>query len=320
MENSELLAAAKRTLLDCMGIKKGERISILTDDLTREVGDAFYAASQELDTEPILAVMQPLRTNGQEPPESLLHVMSRTDVLMLATKSSLSHTQARRQATDAGVRCASMPGITAEMMTRTMNVDWENVAATTLRLVEKLHGVTSFHLLSAAGTDITIAMGDLQFEGDTGIYRKPGSFGNLPGGEACAAPAFRGSTGLAVFDGSFAGLGLLQTPVYVIFKDGMVESIDNGETAVQLKNMIAPFGAGGRMIAELGIGTHPTARLTGAVLEDDKIAGTVHMALGNNVGFGGTNNVAIHIDGVIMKPTLITDDGTKIIDNGKLLI
>jgi leucyl aminopeptidase (aminopeptidase T) len=317
---TELLNAAKQTLLDCMGVKKGERISILTDDLTREVGDAFYAASQELDTEPILAVMQPLRTNGQEPPEALLQVMCKTNVLMLVTKSSLSHTQARMQATEAGVRCASMPGITAEMMTRTMNVDWKEVAATTLGLVDKLRGVKSFHLLSAAGTDMTIAMGELHFEGDTGIYRKPGDFGNLPGGEACAAPAFRGSTGLVVFDGSFAGMGLLDKPVYVVFKDGGVESIDNGETAVQLKNMIAPFGAGGRMLAEIGIGTHPTARLTGAVLEDEKIAGTVHLALGNNVGFGGTNDVKIHVDGVIMKPTLITDDGTKIIDNGKLLI
>jgi leucyl aminopeptidase (aminopeptidase T) len=320
MEETELLAAAKRTLLDCMGIRKGENVSIISDDATRVVGDAFYAGAEELGANPILSVMKPLRFNGEEPPDSLLDLMTKTDILILATKSSLSHTNSRRQASEAGVRCASMPGITAEMMTRTMNVDWKEVAASTLRLVEKLKGVKSFHLVSAAGTDMTIAMGDLQFEGDTGIYHKKGDFGNLPGGEACAAPAFRGSTGIVVFDGSFAGLGLLKTPVYVIFKDGMVESIDNGEEAVQLKNMIAPFGASGRMLAEIGIGTHPTARLTGAVLEDEKIAGTVHLALGNNLGFGGSNDVRIHVDGVIMKPTLITNSGEKIIDNGKLLI
>jgi len=317
---SDLIIAARRTLIDCMGISKDENITIISDDVTREVGDAFYAAATELDANPILAVMRPLRFNGQEPPDSLLDLMSKTDILILATKSSLSHTHARMQATDAGVRCASMPGITAEMMTRTMNVDWKEVETTTNRLVEKLLGVKSFHLLSAAGTDMNINMGELQFEGDTGIYSNPGNFGNLPGGEACTAPAFRGSTGIAVFDGSFAGIGLLRTPVYVIIKDGLVESIDDGKEAVLLKNMIAPFGASGRMLAEIGIGTHPTARLTGVVLEDEKIAGTVHLALGNNVGFGGSNNVGIHIDGVMLKPTLITDDGTKIIDNGKLLV
>jgi leucyl aminopeptidase (aminopeptidase T) len=319
MENTELQAAAKKTLLDCMGIRKDEKVSIISDDTTREVGNAFYTVAEELGANPILSVMKPLRFNGEEPPDSLLDLMTRTDILILATKSSLSHTSSRRQASKAGVRCASMPGITAEMMTRTMNVDWKEVAASTMHLMEKLRGVKSFHLLSAAGTDMTITMGDLQFEGDTGIYHKKGDFGNLPGGEACTAPEFKGSTGLVVFDGSFAGLGLLDKPVYVVFKDGAVESIDDGETAVQLKNMIAPFGAGGRMLAEIGIGTHPTARLTGAVLEDEKIAGTVHLALGNNVGFGGSNDVRIHVDGVIMKPTLLTDRGEKIIDNGKLL-
>jgi leucyl aminopeptidase (aminopeptidase T) len=80
--------------------------------------------------------------------------------------------------------------------------------------------------------------------------------------------------------------------------------------------LLAPFGDAGRLLAEIGIGTHPTARLTGAILEDEKILGTVHLAFGNNVGFGGSNDVAIHVDGLILKPTLVTDAGDAIIEAG----
>jgi leucyl aminopeptidase (aminopeptidase T) len=57
--------------------------------------------------------------------------------------------------------------------------------------------------------------------------------------------------------------------------------------------------------------------LTGAILEDEKILGTVHLALGNNVGFGGSNDVGVHLDGVILSPTLVTEGGDVIIENGE---
>jgi leucyl aminopeptidase (aminopeptidase T) len=54
------------------------------------------------------------------------------------------------------------------------------------------------------------------------------------------------------------------------------------------------------------------------ILEDEKVAGTVHVALGNNVGMGGTVDVPIHLDGVIRRPTLRVD-GQVVVDDGKLV-
>ena len=67
------------------------------------------------------------------------------------------------------------------------------------------------------------------------------------------------------------------------------------------------------------IGTNDSAKLSGLLLEDEKVMGTVHIALGNNVTMGGTFNVPIHLDGVIKKPTVYLDN-KPLMKDGKLLV
>ena len=59
--------------------------------------------------------------------------------------------------------------------------------------------------------------------------------------------------------------------------------------------------------------------LTGEVLEDEKILGTCHIAFGASAGIGGTVQVPVHLDCVVMKPTLELD-GEVIVRDGELLI
>jgi len=69
------------------------------------------------------------------------------------------------------------------------------------------------------------------------------------------------------------------------------------------------------MIAELGIGTNPRARVTGHILEDEKAIGTAHLAFGTSASFGGVNVAGVHIDGLLRKPT-IDLDGTSLMRDG----
>ncbi|UCF56149.1 MAG: aminopeptidase, partial [Deltaproteobacteria bacterium] len=64
--------------------------------------------------------------------------------------------------------------------------------------------------------------------------------------------------------------------------------------------------------------TNDCAQLSGIVLEDEKVLGTAHFALGNNISFGGSTDVPIHLDGVLRDPT-ITVDGKRIMQQGHLL-
>jgi len=89
-----------------------------------------------------------------------------------------------------------------------------------------------------------------------------------------------------------------------------------GPGAESLQANWAAAGEGADQVAELGVGTNDHATITGKVLEDEKVYGTVHVALGNNAHFGGVNNVPYHADGVITKPTLAID-GEVVIENGE---
>jgi leucyl aminopeptidase (aminopeptidase T) len=317
---NELEKAAFITLVDCLGLKRGEKAVVITDPLTYDVGRALFDAAAGTGAEPLLILMPARKVSGEEPPAAVAGLMKSCNVLVLATKYSLSHTNARRAATGTGVRAASMPGITAEIMTRTMTADYRGIADRTRKLNERLENAEKLYVKNARGTDITLNVKGKEFNGDTGILTETGSFGNLPAGESCAGLVLEETDGTAVFDGSFADIGILGNPIEIDFEAGFAKKITGGSEAAKLESILDNVGPAARQIAEIGIGTNDKAEVTGVVLEDEKVMGTIHLALGNDVGFGGTNDVPIHVDGVILKPTVKTDTGVTILENGKLVI
>jgi leucyl aminopeptidase (aminopeptidase T) len=83
--------------------------------------------------------------------------------------------------------------------------------------------------------------------------------------------------------------------------------------------LLAAHGPDGTNVAELGIGTNEKAILTGEVLEDEKILGTAHVAFGASAAIGGTIHVPVHLDCVIIKPT-VEVDGTLVVREGELVV
>ena len=83
--------------------------------------------------------------------------------------------------------------------------------------------------------------------------------------------------------------------------------------------ILRPHGEEATTIAELGIGTNEKAQLTGNIIEDEKLLGTAHVAFGASQAMGGRVQVPVHLDCLVMKPT-VTVDGTEIVRDGELLI
>ncbi len=309
--------AARLTLSKCMGVKKGEQVLIVTDTPLVELGKYFVEAAKELEAESMQMIFSPRQNNGEEPPEAVANALKASDVALLITSKSLSHTQARKQANLAGARVASMPGVTEEMITRTLTIDYSILQKDCSYLEEILNNGNTVHLTTELGTDITFSIENRSGKIDGGVYIKPGDFGNLPAGEVYIAPVEGTANGKIVIDGSMAGVGLVDEPIILTVERGLAVKVSGGNSAAKLESILEKYGEKSRNIAELGIGIHPQAKLTGEILEDEKILGTVHIALGDNSTFGGTVEVASHLDGVILNPTLKIDDKI-IIDNGKL--
>ncbi|MGB4273593.1 MAG: aminopeptidase [Bacillota bacterium] len=318
-EGQNLRQAAHLALVQCMGVSGGEKVLVITDEELREIGYAFWKEAKDLGAEAIFVEMIARSQHGEEPPEPVIEIMKAVDVIMAPTSRSLSHTGARRKANEAGARVASMPGITRDSAIRTLTADYRKIARLSEKMAEILSKGSLARITSPAGTDIVMSLEGRTGHPDTGIYHNPGDFGNLPAGEAFIAPVEGTAQGAIVIDGAMSGVGVVEEPIKMTVESGYVTEITGGHGARMLEDAIADLGKPARNIAELGVGTNDRAIITGKVLEDEKVLGTVHLALGNNVGFGGTCDVPVHLDGIILRPTLVIDDEV-IIKEGALQI
>lgn len=301
---------------DCMGVKKNETVLVLTDDKKIEIGNALYEVAKEFAKEATLMVMKPRSVSGEEPPEVVAEAMKNFDVIICPTSTSITHTNAKINAVKAGARLASMPGITKEMFEEgAITADYNKVQELTLKFTELLSKAKSAKIIKDGHT-LQMSLENRKGIPSTGIYKNPGEAGNLPSGEAYIAPIENYSNGSMIIDGSMVGVGILKSPLYIEVKDGKLVQLE-GEDAHRLQILFD--NENNATIGELGIGTNPAARLTGVILEDEKIYGTVHIAFGTNTSFGGINKANCHLDGVIINPTLYLDD-QLVLDNGKVLI
>ena len=301
-----------------MGAIPGETVLIVTDEPLRSIGYALRQAAKELGHEVVLVEMLPRRTNGEEPPAPIADLMTKVDVVLCPTSKSLTHTDARRAASAAGVRVGTLPGVTEEIMVRCMNADYTRIAARTATLCALMEQTRIVRVQAPAGTDITMPIEGRHAHASNGLFRHKGEWGNLPTGEAYLAPLEGRSNGVVVVDGSMAGIGLVSSPLRIVVKDGFAEEITGGAEAQRLVALLEPHGRDARTVAEFGIGTNDRARLTGVILEDEKVMGTIHIALGDNKSMGGSVRVASHLDGLITKPTVWFDD-RKIMDAGRFV-
>lgn len=315
----ELITASTIAIRDCMGTGPGESVLIVTDEPLRQIAYALWQAAKDLGHDVLLVEMLPRRTNGEEPPPEVADLMTKIDVVLCPTSKSLTHTDARRAASAAGVRVATLPGVTEDIMVRCMNADYHRIAARTQRICTLMEQTSVIRVQAPAGTDITLPIAGRKAHASSGLFHEKGQWGNLPTGEAYLAPLEGRSNGVVVVDGSMAGVGVTSQPIRIVVKDGCATDITGGPEAAKLIELLEPHGKDGRNVAEFGIGTNDRAKLTGVILEDEKVMGTIHIAFGDNKSMGGRVGVASHIDGLVKQPTVWFDD-RKVMDAGRLLV
>ena len=317
---TRLDTASQIAIRDCMGAKKNEKILVITDELKREIGLSLHNNAIELGYFSLLVEMKSGKINGEEPPAQIAELMQKFDLVFCPTAKSLTHTDARRKASAKGVRIATFPGITRDVMIRGMNADYKAISKRTIKLQKILEKGKEIRVTAPAGTDISFKIAGRKIIPSKGLFHAKGESGNLPTGETFLAPVEGTSNGVFVVDGSMAGLGLIKNAnIRIEVNDGFATKISGGILAKKLKTMLDKVGKDARNIAEFGIGTNDSAKLSGVLLEDEKVMGTIHIALGNNVSMGGSVNVPIHLDGVVKKPT-VWMDGKMLMRDGKLLV
>ena len=252
-------------------------------------------------------------SHGAEPPQAVAAKMRQVDVIVAITSYSLSHTAAREEATEAGVRVASMPGFVARMFAPggPMVVDYQQVAAEGRAIADRLTAAQEAVVRTPEGTDMRFSLAGRQGRNDHGLYAEKGSWGNLPAGEAYIAPLEGTAQGQLVVPAGW--YPELREDLTLHFRDGLVYALEGGGAVGE--NFLELLKPGDdrepyrsrRNLAELGIGSNPNASDPDNVLEAEKIRGTVHLAIGDNAHMGGTVTADLHEDFVLPHPDLYLD-------------
>ncbi len=315
---AELDRAVKTVVRQCMGISPGEEVLVVCNPVTEEIGALMRIEAQGDGADATLAVISERDSAAAEPPRAVAAAMAAADVVLAATIQSLSHTAARKAASDAGVRIGTLPGShrgdAGPADDRRPGGDPAPGLGDRHRPQPRLGGP---HHLPPRQRPADRAGGRLGIV-DAGELGNRGAFGNLPCGEGFIAPLEGTTEGTLVVDGSIAEIGLLETPVSLTVREGHLAEA-TGSDGARLMELLTEHGPDGTNVAELGIGTNEEAILTGNILEDEKILGTCHVAFGASAAIGGTVQVPVHLDCVVLEPT-VEIDGETIVSGGDLLL
>ncbi len=219
------------------------------------------------------------------------------------------------------------PSVTIDMFERTIPLDYARLRDDCRRVKELLDRGRSVRITAPSGTDIEIGIEGRNARADDGSFSKRGSGGNLPAGETFISPQLRTSKGRIAFDGSIAsdsGIIIIERPIDCVVEEGHVVSVEGGREADLLKETLerartstGSMAEDGRLprsemgqylenvtnLGELGIGLNRMARIVGNMLEDEKVYGTCHIAIGSN--YDNDARALIHLDGLIRSPTII---------------
>lgn len=297
---SDLGQAGRVVVERCLGVRPGEQVLVVSDPGTADIGRALRDQAAGAGADAVLMLMDARANDGAEPPPTVAAALRSCEVFIAPTTKSLSHTTARKAASDAGARGATMPGVTAEMLARVMAVDFPGMAQRSQLVAELLTGADAAHLTCPRGSDLRLDLTGRDGIADDGDLRQAGAFGNLPCGEGFISPV--GGEGRLVAS-SLAALGLSPEPAVLTVTGGRVVAAEGGD-GPRFLDALRSHGRAGCNLAELGVGTNDRATLTGNILEDEKILGTVHVAFGASAGIGGTVSVPVHLDAVVLQASL----------------
>jgi leucyl aminopeptidase (aminopeptidase T) len=322
---------AKNIVHICMNISAGENVLLITDQAMahmreRLMAEILAAKPGQVWTYVLSDAQRPL----VEYPPLLHRVATEVEAAMVFySHSPPEETPGRldlwRTSRENGTRVGYGVQIDDKILANELSADYQKIATITQRLKERLQGKDQVHVTTPLGTDLNLSIAGREIKTDTGLIHQPGQFGNLPAGECFVAPLENSAEGVLVVDKSFPEL-VVDQPVRIVFEKGRAVAIEGGAEAQELLRRIEygeqlENGENCRVIAELGIGTNPKARLTGKLMTDEKVMGSIHVAIGDNASpsYGGTNRAPIHIDGVVGQPTLVVD-GESLIENGGYLV
>lgn len=320
-------------------VKPGMQVLIVTDTAhDPRVWQVIMSTISEMGAEPTLAMFDPRPADYFDPPKAVCEAMLKADINVLLCTTGMLHAKANFEAMRAGVPVICMDGgMTLEMFqSGAVTEDQKQMAVRQHYVAKNIFGADAKHVrvTTKFGTDFSYSVeGRIHvpaLPGDDFVPYKITSMTRnknfprprflYPNGEFNIPPVEKSANGKLVIDLSMHQFDRLKTHIELTVKDGIITSIDGGPEAWTLRNYLEKFGDDNCYVcpAEASVGINSKAVVRGVQREDKNIMGSMHFGIGTNIDVGGTIHSNIHLDGVVLEPTVYVD-GDKRMEHGKFL-
>ncbi len=309
---TDLVRAGVRKLVEVNArIRSGEAVVIVTDGTMRSIGELVRQTATDVGAQVTTCVIALRDQDGQEPPPPVAAAMREAAVIFSPVSISITHTQAMRAALDAGARAILMTAYTEEILTSPalLETDFEAQAAVCRRYGEEMNRGTDVRLTSPRGTDLRFSIEGRYANVLTNIPES-GELAPVPDIEVNVVPVTGTAEGVLIADASipYIGIGVLDEPITCQVERGFITSLHGGPQADVIRAALDAHGDRNCFnVAELGIGLNPNASLTGRMLDDEGVIGTIHIGIGTSYTLGGEVIAPTHYDLLMWDPTIEID-------------
>jgi len=291
---TELMPGARNAVEVCLGVRPGEQVAVIADEVSCSVAASLERAMQECGAKPTGLLLEDF---GPRPmgaaPKPVLEALEKADVGVLCmtpqpgelgARMSIVRVVERRQ-----IRYAHMIGVTPEIMQQGMRADYRLVDKLSEKLRERMLNAESLTVKTTAGTSFSAHFAEgLDWVKTSGLI-SPRYWSNLPAGEVFTTPATVDGTFVCdatagdYFNGKYGDLQA--TPLVLTIAGGRLVHAE-----CERKDLEEEFWAychtdeNSDRVGELAFGTNlGLSRMIGVLLQDEKYPG-VHIAFGDPYG------------------------------------
>jgi len=295
-------------------LKQNEKLCLISDKNTKNLGELFFKNAKEKKFDVEHLVIDELKMHGEEPPENIAESMKRANLIIGLTSFSIAHSKARINAESIGIRYLSLPDYSKEILCHpALQENFLEKSSSVIRLANKLSNGKKIKIISEKGTNIELDIENRKGNSAPGFVNNEILLGSPPDIEVNIAPNENNSNGKIVINGSILHpkIGLLKKPIILKIENGVITSI-SGDPQIEseLGLMFSKHSEKSKILAELGIGFNSKAKLSGNMLIDEGVYGTIHFGFGTNLALGGLNEINFHLDFVTYEDTIIIDGET----------
>lgn len=331
MYNKALQQASDVLVHELLKVQKDE-VFIITADMIadRAVVDAIFTSASQVGAKPLIVWMNTPDGVSEAadpflPGEALVGMLSVADIWIELNHKWLLYSNVYYQTmkNNKKLRHMCLTGVdTSSMISCVGSVDYEVMQEFTILLRDKIRASKKMRMTSALGEDIRFYnSSNHPISCKLGVVDKPGT--HLFVGQIGWTPVLQSVNGKIVFDGSIApDIGVIETPIEMIIKNGRVEGISGGKEAVAYEAWLKSFNHAQMLsVAHTGIGFNPGAAVVGSIIQDQRVLGSTTWGFGS-IGAGLLPPDGIkapsHSDAVCLNTTLEVD-GALWMKNGEFV-